>query len=161
MASGVSSHAQGLNTTASAANSHAEGNGTTASAADSHAEGDSTTASGFNSHAEGDTTTASGDNSHAEGLTTTASGDQSHSAGESAVADDNNAYVWSDGTFTSSTATKQYTVHADNGIRLLGAAGVEVETTLTAGTSVEAPKVYLNATDYLHTDGTNLLWSNN
>jgi len=35
-------------------------------------------------------------------------------------ATNDNSYVWSDGTTTSSTTTKQYTVYASNGIRLLG-----------------------------------------
>ena len=78
---GVSSHAEGYNTTASGANSHAEGNSTTASSSGSHAEGFSTTASGQNSHAEGSSTTASGQNSHAEGSTTSALGEDSHVEG--------------------------------------------------------------------------------
>ena len=67
-----------------------------------------------------------------EGFITTASGDFSHAAGAGASATNDNTYVWADATGTSSTTTKQFTVHADNGIRLLGAAGVEVEGTLAA-----------------------------
>ena len=64
---GVSSHAEGYDTTASGSDSHAEGFRTTASASDSHAEGISTTASGVSSHAEGWSTTASSDYQHAQG----------------------------------------------------------------------------------------------
>jgi uncharacterized protein (DUF2345 family) len=64
--------------------------------------------------------TASGYASHAEGYNTTASGARSHAAGSSANAVHSETYVWADGTSTISTAGKQYTVYATNGIRLLG-----------------------------------------
>ena len=64
---GVSSHAEGYNTTASGANSHAEGNSTTASGSCSHAEGFNTTASGESSHAEGRYTKAESSNQHVQG----------------------------------------------------------------------------------------------
>ena len=83
---GVSSHAEGYDTTASGSNSHAEGSGTTASGSDSHAEGSGTTASGSDSHAEGFRTTASGSDSHAEGFRTTASSSDSHAEGISTTA---------------------------------------------------------------------------
>jgi len=168
--------------------------------------------------------TASGTSSHAAGLSSTASGGFSRAIGRSATASHDNTYVWSDGTATGSTTSKQYTVHSDNGIRLFGAAGVEVEgphsaasyagdgnaltnlnlsayagTNLTwDGTQLNASgggggsgfpltedadlagysmtngtfgsigdstgkfdRVYLNATDYLYTDGTDVYWSNN
>jgi hypothetical protein len=53
-------------------------------------------------------------------LWTTASGKQSHAAGRNATATNDNTYVWSDGTETFSTTNKQFTVYAENGIRLLG-----------------------------------------
>ena len=81
VASGITSHAEGYNTTASGGNSHAEGTNTTASGITSHAEGYNTTASGSTSHAEGTNTTASGSTSHAEGYNTTASGEDSHAEG--------------------------------------------------------------------------------
>ena len=64
---GVSSHAEGYDTTASGSHSHAEGSGTTASGSDSHAEGFKTTARGDYSHAEGWSTTASSDYQHVQG----------------------------------------------------------------------------------------------
>jgi hypothetical protein len=65
-------------------------------------------------------TTASGYASHAEGYNTTASTSHSHAAGSSANAVHSDTYVWADGTSTSSSTNKQYTVYASNGIRLLG-----------------------------------------
>jgi len=50
----------------------------------------------------------------------TANGSHSFAAGEQATAEHDNTFVWSDGTATSSTNTRQFTVHASNGIRLLG-----------------------------------------
>jgi len=119
-ASGEQSHAEGKGTTASGIGSHAEGIGTTASAGSSHAEGNGTIASGGQSHAEGHETTASGTMSHAEGYKTTASGHSSHAAGWQANAIHDHTYVWSDGTSISSSSEKQYTVRAQNGIRLYG-----------------------------------------
>ena len=80
-ATGIMSHAEGNNTTASVEASHAEGYKTTASGYYSHAEGQETTASVEASHAEGFKTTASGVRSHAEGYQTTASGTASHAEG--------------------------------------------------------------------------------
>jgi len=133
-ASGIFSHAEGAVTVASGGLSHAEGLSTTASGAVGHAEGDNTTASGYASHAQGTGTLASGEQSHAEGLITRAEGHQchaeglqtiaggkaSHAAGAYAHATNDHTYVWSDGTTIGSTTTKQYTVYAQNGIRLLG-----------------------------------------
>ena len=90
---GLSSHAEGNQTTASASYSHAEGNQTTASASAAHAEGILTTASGYNSHAEGSSTAASGENSHAEGYDTTASGGCSHAEGSSTEASGYNSHA--------------------------------------------------------------------
>jgi len=72
------------------------------------------------SHAEGRGTIASGSYSHAEGQDTIAGGYWSHAAGLNADATHQNTYVWSDGQDINSTTTKQYTVYAANGIRLLG-----------------------------------------
>jgi hypothetical protein len=83
IASGIFSHAEGLNTTATGNWSHAEGSSTTATGKWSHAEGNSTTATGEYSHAEGYNTTANGQASHAEGSSTTATGDYSHAEGAS------------------------------------------------------------------------------
>ena len=83
---GVSSTAEGYNTTASRAYSHAEGRETEASHIAAHAEGTSSVASGINSHAEGNQTEASGTNSHAEGQGTVASGANSHAEGLSTIA---------------------------------------------------------------------------
>ncbi|WP_332699102.1 peptidase G2 autoproteolytic cleavage domain-containing protein [Halalkalibacter lacteus] len=86
LASGDSSHAEGVGTTASGFATHAEGTSTTASGTASHAEGNSTTASGPHSHAEGTSTTASGNASHAEGISNTASGNFSHTEGVNTAA---------------------------------------------------------------------------
>jgi len=121
IASGGNSHAEGECNLASGINSHAEGEFNTASAYGSHAEGGfGTTASAMHAHAEGQTTTASGEASHSEGHETTAGGFASHAAGKHARATNDYTYVWSDGTETGSTTTKQFTVYASNGIRLLG-----------------------------------------
>ena len=90
---GVSSHAEGYDTTASGSDSHAEGSGTTASSDCSHAEGSGTTASGSDSHAEGFRTTASGSDSHAEGISTTASGVSSHAEGWNTTASSDYQHV--------------------------------------------------------------------
>ena len=142
-ASGKCAHAEGEHTTASGYSSHAEGEFTHALGLDgahaeglnttvsgdvgAHAEGYCTTASGdFGAHAEGDSATASGSfGAHAEGSCTTASGETSHAAGAYALAEHARTYVWSDGgadgtNIISSTKSRQFTVHASNGIRLLG-----------------------------------------
>ena len=95
LASGHSSHAEGVNTTASGGYSHAEGMDTTASGSQSHAEGNNTTASGdYGSHAEGVNTTASGNyGSHAEGYSTIASGPSSHAEGHHTKAIGENQHV--------------------------------------------------------------------
>jgi hypothetical protein len=79
-------------------------------------------ATGMVSHAEGLYTKAYGDASHAEGVDTEAIGYASHAAGQNASATNDNTYVWSDGASISSTTTNQVTIHALNGIRLLGGA---------------------------------------
>ena len=91
-----------------------------ASGAVSHAEGFGTEASGTASHAEGIATVASGEYSHAEGVGTVAGGYAAHAAGTYAHTTNDYTYVWSDGTAVSSTTSNQFTVHAQNGIRLLG-----------------------------------------
>ena len=103
VASGKSSHAEGMQTTASGINSHAEGWVTTASGATSHAEGWKTTASGAYSHAEGMQTTASGAYSHAEGSYTLASSDYQHVQGNYNIKDEANIYahIVGNGSFSS------------------------------------------------------------
>ena len=80
LATGIFSHAQGFNVTASNYYSHAEGSETYAGGYASHAEGHLSKAIGQYSHAEG-TGTASGSYSHAEGFATTARGSFSHAEG--------------------------------------------------------------------------------
>jgi len=94
-------------------------NGGTASGDSAFASG-SGTASGDGASAHGALTTASGDYSHAEGWSTVASGTASHAAGKGATASHDYSFVWSDGAATASSATKEFTVYAENGIRLLG-----------------------------------------
>jgi hypothetical protein len=154
VASGFSSHAEGWWTTAEGRLAHAEGEGTLASLDASHAEGTATSAGGYASHAEGDTTSADGFGAHAEGFLTTASGVYSHAAGQSAHADHDNTYVWADGNETQSTTNQQYTVHAANGIRLLGgtteaaALAVAGEARFTAGIAYVAPRGDLSMGSY-------------
>lgn len=81
-ATGLFSHAEGVNTKAVGSPSHAEGYNTFAEGNMSHAEGEGTIASGVRSHAEGYNTTASGDMSHAEGQSTTATSMTSHAEGD-------------------------------------------------------------------------------
>lgn len=80
-ASGLGSHAEGLNTIASGDYSHAEGNASVAQGVGSHAEGSSTLAEGADSHAQGESTIARGVGSHAEGFGTTAEGNYQHVQG--------------------------------------------------------------------------------
>ena len=103
VASGKSSHAEGMQTTASGINSHAEGWVTTASGNTSHAEGWKAIASGDYSHAEGMQTTASGTYSHAEGSYTLASSDYQHVQGKYNIKDDANIYahIVGNGSFSS------------------------------------------------------------
>ena len=85
-ASGVNSHAEGLNSSATQPQAHAEGSGTTASAANAHSEGNSSTASGIASHTEGLSTTASGAQAHAEGESTQATAINAHAEGKTTLA---------------------------------------------------------------------------
>lgn len=101
---GVSSHAEGYDTTASGVCSHAEGWFSNASGNHSHAEGSGTTASGVCSHAEGSSATASGDCSHAEGSWTTASSENQHVQGKYNVVDSQNKYAHIVGNGTSGSA---------------------------------------------------------
>ena len=94
VSSGMYSHAEGTETTASGHyGSHAEGWGTTASNQAAHAEGRYTTASGYGAHAEGRYTVASGSDSHAEGLYTIASGDYQHVSGVANIEDKGDKYA--------------------------------------------------------------------
>ncbi len=86
----------------------------------SHAQGYLTESLGNYSHSEGKWTHAIGESSHAEGVYTEAAGYASHASGENSNATNDNTFVWSDGTLISSTTNCQFTVHAINGIRLLG-----------------------------------------
>lgn len=101
-ASGMFSHAEGVNTTAFGFGSHAEGASTKSSGAQSHSEGSNTTASNSCSHAEGQATTASGAHSHAEGAGTIASGGQSHAEGSNATASGAHSHAEGSGTKASS-----------------------------------------------------------
>ena len=68
IASGNSSHAEGMETLASGYAAHAEGIGTTASGKNSHAEGSSTESAGLASHAEGQGTQTKNSYEHAQGM---------------------------------------------------------------------------------------------
>lgn len=73
-ASGVASHAEGDQCSATAQGAHSEGVQTEASAVAAHSEGETCTASGRASHAEGSGTSATRMGDHSEGVSTTASG---------------------------------------------------------------------------------------
>jgi hypothetical protein len=81
IASGLISHAEGINTEAFGDASHAEGNNTLAFGDASHAEGNNTLAYSNWSHAEGLYTTASGNWSHTEGVQTISSASYQHVQG--------------------------------------------------------------------------------
>jgi len=104
-ASGFRAHAQGFETEASGTNSHAEGSFSVASGITSHAEGTRTEASGLNSHAEGQNTEASGVNSHAEGVSTEASGLISHAEGDNTEASGTVSHAEGIGTRARGTAS--------------------------------------------------------
>lgn len=91
---GYASHAEGFATFASKDYSHAEGYGSIASNRYAHAEGQSTTASEYSSHSEGYSTVASGTSSHAEGSLTVASGSYSHSEGSHTTAQRRSQHVF-------------------------------------------------------------------
>jgi hypothetical protein len=86
-ASGTNSHAEGKLTEASGLSSHAEGFATVASNIASHAEGEDTKAEGYASHTEGGSTKATGNYSHAEGTNTEAIGERSHAGGHKSIAE--------------------------------------------------------------------------
>ena len=81
VAQGYGSHAEGNYAKSVGPMSHAEGSYTSASGYASHAEGSSSQATGFGSHAEGSSSKAVGTSSHAEGKSTIASGNYSHAEG--------------------------------------------------------------------------------
>ena len=82
IATGESSHAEGLATFAFGIRSHAEGYRTNARGNNSHSEGQGTNANGVCTHAEGNQTLAEGGSSHAEGYNTKAVGVASHAEGQ-------------------------------------------------------------------------------
>jgi hypothetical protein len=125
-ASGYVSHAEGNYTEAAGNYSHAEGWSTEASGSASHAEGYNTTASGGGAHAQGGNTTASGLYSSVAGYESEANGVISTALGSSAIANHDYSFVWSSSSATNclvefeSTTNYQFSVYAENGIRLLG-----------------------------------------
>ena len=103
-------------------------------------------------------TSASGFASHAEGGNSIASGNYSHAAGANASATNNNTYVWSDGTYVGSTTNNQYSVYADNGIRLLGGA---ISGNGSGLTNINATNNGLATTDYVYSTITNFNYISN
>jgi len=119
--------------------SHAQGQDTTASGQTSHAEGVNATASGAFSHAEGSSTTASGNSSHAEGEVTTASGYNSHAAGGYVEAAHDRTWAWKGSTnaaVLSTTRSDQFVVSAANGLFLNNAVGINTDSIANALTVV-------------------------
>jgi hypothetical protein len=83
------------------------------------------TTSSIDSRNPSDPPRAPHDGLDAEGSYSVAEGHSSHAAGVYAHAAHEASFVWSDGgpdgtNVVASTAPKQFTVHAENGIRLLG-----------------------------------------
>jgi len=103
VASGAESHAEGMQTTASAIAAHAEGENSQATNTAAHAEGYQTTSTNIGSHSEGYVTTASGYSAHAEGYNGSASGDYSHSEGQQTTASGRAAHA--EGQQTTATNT--------------------------------------------------------
>jgi hypothetical protein len=120
---GESSHAEGWVTSTSGSYSHAEGYSTQASGSASHAEGVQTITLGDFSHAEGNGTQAIGSGAHAEGSVTYANGASSHAEGSGTYADADVSHA--EGQLT---ATMDTGAHAEGlfttagGIRLLNVA---------------------------------------
>ena len=112
-ATGDFSHAEGSGSTASGSKSHAEGDATNAKGDGSHAEGSGTTASNIAAHAEGGYTTASGSYSHAEGYQARASGDHSHTEGSGTKASSANQHV--QGKYNVEDAAGTYAMIIGNG----------------------------------------------
>ena len=125
-ASGQASHAEGYTTIASGLYSHAEGNATTASNQAAHSEGSSTTANGVGSHAEGGGTIANGLFAHAEGNSTTAYGNYSHTEGDSTITNGNSGHAEG----KSTTAYADY-CHAEGLSTFAGGTSSHAEGTLT------------------------------
>jgi hypothetical protein len=121
-ASGWNAHAQGGLTTASETAAHAQGWRTAALGWGSHAQGGETIASNQYAHAQGFRTAALGDYAHAQGYRSIAAGIASHAAGHSAIVSNDYSFVWSSSTTNetpfASTTNRQFSVYADNGIRL-------------------------------------------
>jgi hypothetical protein len=105
IASGPSSHAEGISTTANNNGAHAEGYTSIASGLYSHAEGFGAIASGYSSHAEGFGAIALGSVSHAEGYSTIASGPWSHTEGYSTIASGESSHAEGDYTRASGKAS--------------------------------------------------------
>ena len=103
-------------------------------------------------------TSASGFASHAEGGNSIASGNYSHAAGANASATNNNTYVWSDGAYVGSTTNNQYSVYADNGIRLLGGA---ISGNGSGLTNINATNNGLATTNYVYNTITNFNYISN
>jgi hypothetical protein len=123
-ATGLFSHAEGLNTTTIGNNSHAEGQSTITRGDSSHAEGGATLTLGNFSHAEGFQTTASGDSSHASGYQTTAVGNYSYAGGANTIASG-----------SSQTVVGLFNTHGDITSRFIVGGGTN------AGSRVDAFKV--------------------
>ncbi|MFD6211037.1 peptidase G2 autoproteolytic cleavage domain-containing protein [Peribacillus sp. NPDC060253] len=115
-ASGQSSHAEGIGTTASGFAAHAEGgteditslSGPQAMGDFSHAEGISTSASAEAAHAEGSSTQALGPASHAEGTNTIANVQNAHAEGNGTFAFGVNSHAEG-----SSTNASGFAAHAE------------------------------------------------
>lgn len=104
IATGLFSHAEGVNNQSTATGSHAEGWTTIASGIYGHSEGVATVARGTGSHAEGWTTVASGSYSHAEGGTAITVGDFSHAEGKGSISIGNYSHTEGDNTQASGIA---------------------------------------------------------
>lgn len=93
VASGNSSHIEGVDNIAAGRCSHAEGEWNIANGDHSHVEGNQTIARGQYSHAEGRVTKSNGNISHTEGYYTTANSDYQHVQGKFNKIDSDSVYA--------------------------------------------------------------------
>ena len=123
VASGIYSHAEGLDTTTYGNYSHAEGAATITYGVYSHAEGSITRASASYSHAEGRLTWTYGIGSHAEGLSTTTYGEASHAEGYNTIASGNYSHAEGIGTIASGsgqTVVGTYNIGNSSSLFIIG-----------------------------------------
>ena len=151
IASGMFSHAEGIDTIASGSHSHAEGYGAWALGPYSHAEGEYTEATGWYSHAEGTYSEAIGDYAHSEGDSAKAMGDSSHAEGYSTIAKGNASHA--EGYFTITSGSYSHAEGRDT--TTIGMySHAEGYFTITSGSYSHAEGYYTTTSgSYSHAEG--------